>query len=141
MCLSPKSLANEEVLEQRRWAYRENLTLNHQAHHLSRACLGPLAAPALCQLHVCLPALQLHLFAQMTSTQSLPAQRLRLACVRRSWGPVGACGGLHPPAAGAAQPGAARAAGLMVCKAELTRHLRSHYSSSFFARAAAQVIT
>jgi hypothetical protein len=69
MCLSPKSLATEEVLQQRRWAYkyvcdipfvcvllrplsklinelpdgvtacvgRENLTLNHQAHHLSGA--------------------------------------------------------------------------------------------------------
>ena len=24
-----------QVLEQRRWAHRENLTLNHQAHHLS----------------------------------------------------------------------------------------------------------
>ena len=52
MCLSPKSLANEEVLEQRRWAYRENLTLNHQAHHLSRACIGPRLRPVLClRLH------------------------------------------------------------------------------------------
>ena len=35
MCLSPKRLATEEVLAQRRWAYQENLTLNHQAHHMS----------------------------------------------------------------------------------------------------------
>jgi hypothetical protein len=35
MCLSPRALATEEVLEQRRWAYRENLTLNHQGHHMN----------------------------------------------------------------------------------------------------------
>lgn len=35
MCLSPKALATPEVLEQRRWAYSQNLTLNHQAHHMS----------------------------------------------------------------------------------------------------------
>jgi hypothetical protein len=35
MCLSPKALAIQEVLEQRRWAYQHNFALNHQAHHLS----------------------------------------------------------------------------------------------------------